>query len=61
MLDTLLQSWKGQGHTPDEFKALVNALGYNFKQVQSSSGKKIELVKAVQGSIQTPDPEKTVN
>jgi len=61
MLDTLLQSWKGQDHTPDEFKALVNALGYNFKQVQSSSGKKIELVKAVQGSIQTPDPEKTVN
>jgi len=52
MLDTLLQAWKGQDHTPDEFKALVNALGYNFKQVQSSSGKKIELVKAVQGSIQ---------
>jgi len=47
MLDTLLQSWKGQDHTPDEFEALINALGYDFKKVQSGSISKIELVKAV--------------
>lgn len=61
MLDTLLQSWKGQDHTPDEFKALVNALGYTFKKVTSGTGEKIELVKAVQGAVQSPDPEKSVD
>lgn len=61
MLDTLLKSWKSDDHTPDEFKALVNALGYNFKKVKSSTGEKIELVKAVQGAVQSPDPEKALD
>ena len=60
MLDTLLKSWKQHEHTPGEFKALVNALGYNFKKVKSNTGEKIELVKAVQGAVQSPDPEKVV-
>ena len=61
MLDTLLKSWKQEEHTPGEFRALVNALGYNFKKVTSSAGEKIELVKAVQGAVQSPDPERYVD
>jgi hypothetical protein len=61
MLDTLLKSWNQEDHTPGEFRALVNALGYTFKKVTSGNGEKIELVKAVKGAVQSPDPEKAVN
>ena len=61
MLETLLKSWNQEDHTPGEFRALVNALGYTFKKVTSGTGEKIELVKAVQGAVQSPDPEKAVN